>query len=96
MAQFATAKNGRQAVHRREANVPPMSSDRIRREVRAGRETDPLLVWMVRNGIPVTRDEYIKYAYFGNAPSPWTPQLEAKLPVCLRNWPWLGSEERNA
>jgi hypothetical protein len=73
-----------------------MSSDRIRREVRAGRETDPLLVWMVRNGIPVTRDEYIKYAYFGNVPDPWTPQLEAKLPVCLRNWPWLGSEERKA
>jgi hypothetical protein len=39
--------------------VPPTSSDRIRRELRAGRETDLLLVWMVRNGIPVTRQEYI-------------------------------------
>jgi hypothetical protein len=62
-----------------------MSSDRIRREVRAGRETDPLLVRMVRNGIPAAREEYIRYAYFGNVPNPWTSQLEDKLPVCLRN-----------
>jgi hypothetical protein len=48
-------------------------------------ETDPVIRILKENGIPVTREEYLKVAHMGNPP-PWHPELEADLPEHLQDW----------
>jgi hypothetical protein len=44
---------------------------------------DPWLEWMRRNGIPLTRENYIATATAGGT-IPWTAEHEANLPPELR------------
>lgn len=44
---------------------------------------DPLVVWMQKNNIPLTRDNYIDVAYMGEPPE-WDDELEAALPAELQ------------
>lgn len=45
---------------------------------------NPLVDWMVKKGVPITRDTYIALAYGDGVPDPWTPEDEAELPGFLR------------
>jgi hypothetical protein len=36
--------------------------------------------WMKKNGIPVTRENYLDFAYLGNPPEELGPEEEAELP----------------
>jgi hypothetical protein len=47
---------------------------------------DVLLALMKRDGIPITRENYLHIAYFGDIPEPWGAELEANLPVQLQDW----------
>jgi hypothetical protein len=48
---------------------------------------DPLIALMRRDGIPVTRQNYIDMAYAGiELPDPWPAELEAELPAELQDW----------
>ena len=40
---------------------------------------------MKSRGIPAIREIYLHLAYFGEIPDPWTPELEADLPVELQD-----------
>lgn len=35
---------------------------------------------MLDRGVPLTREKYLAFAYPGNLPARWTPELEAELP----------------
>src|SRR4051812_45586362 len=45
---------------------------------------DVVLHMMKRDGIPVTRQNYLDMAYPGGVPKPWTAELEAELPLAVR------------
>jgi hypothetical protein len=47
------------------------------------KDHDPLLAYMVKKGIPLTRKNYLDLAYPDNMPE-WTPELEAELPLQLQ------------
>jgi hypothetical protein len=51
-----------------------------------GTEPDDLVALMKRCGIPITRENYLHLAYFGEIPDPWGAELEANLPVELQDW----------
>jgi len=40
--------------------------------------------WMVKHQIPVTRQNYLREAYMGKIPEPWTAELEMELPEFLQ------------
>ncbi|MGA8615601.1 MAG: hypothetical protein WB760_28760 [Xanthobacteraceae bacterium] len=45
----------------------------------------PLVEFMLRRDIPVTRENYIRVAFMGlEIPDPWTPELECGLPEFLQ------------
>jgi len=46
--------------------------------------TDPMVDWMVKHQIPVTRQNYLREAYMGKIPEPWTAELEMELPEFLQ------------
>jgi len=53
---------------------------------------DHTLEHMKKNGIPLTRENYLDFAYLGTPPPPeeWGAELEAELPEELRiGWPEL-------
>lgn len=45
---------------------------------------DDLTRWMQERGIPLTRENYLEIAYFGEAPDPLPAELEAELPEMFR------------
>jgi hypothetical protein len=46
----------------------------------------PFLDWMKKNGIPLTREQYIHLVYFGHPPAEWTAEDEEQLPEQFQNW----------
>jgi hypothetical protein len=42
--------------------------------------SDPLVEYMKKHDIPVTRENYLSLAYLGNPPAELGPELEAELP----------------
>jgi hypothetical protein len=49
------------------------------------RQNDVTLNWMLKNGIPPTRENYIYHAYAGKPPDPWTHEHEAEIPEPLQD-----------
>jgi len=47
---------------------------------RTGTDPSDLLRLMKERGVPLTRDNYLHMAYFGELPEQWTPEHEADLP----------------
>jgi len=47
---------------------------------------DLLIAWMQRNGVPITRERYLKLAYPKGLPKPWTAEDEKGLPASLQDW----------
>jgi hypothetical protein len=45
---------------------------------------DPLLDWMIRNNVPLSRSKYLGLAFGRRLPEPWTPEDEAELPRRFR------------
>lgn len=45
---------------------------------------DPLVAFLKRHNIPVTRENYIDLAFLGDPPDPWTEEDEAELPEEFR------------
>jgi hypothetical protein len=41
---------------------------------------------MRRDGVPITRENYLQMAYFGEVPQPWSAEDEAGLPKELQDW----------
>ena len=46
--------------------------------------TDPLVAWMIKNKIPVTRERYLDLAYGGNPPLVLGAEQEMLLPEEIR------------
>ena len=46
---------------------------------------DPLVAMMKRDGIPVTRQNYLQMAYPTGLPE-WSAELEAEMPPELQDW----------
>ena len=40
----------------------------------------PTLEYMIKNGIPLTREKWISMNYLGHPPEPWTAEHEADVP----------------
>lgn len=51
-----------------------------------GTGDDGVLRIMKEDGIPLTRENYLHLAYFGDVPKDWGPELEANLPTQFQNW----------
>jgi len=49
-------------------------------------EARPLVDWMRRHDIPVTRENYLALAYPEGLPRPWTMEHEMELPAELQLW----------
>ena len=49
------------------------------------RHNDATLDWMLKNNIPVTREDYIYLNHGGKPPKPWTHEHEAELPEPLQD-----------
>jgi hypothetical protein len=49
-----------------------------------GQELDPVEQALVRNGLPRTRRNWLRMAYMGDPPKPWTRELENELPPDLQ------------
>ena len=47
--------------------------------------TDVVLHLMRRDGIPLTRKNYLDLAYPTGLPQPWTEELEQDLPEAIRH-----------
>jgi hypothetical protein len=54
---------------------------------------DPILVWMRKHGIPVTRANYLALDYLGNPPEEIGPEIEAELPREIQLPEWREDEE---
>ena len=74
------------------ASTPQTGPDRLRALLNsnwAEVAPDPMIAQMVdnmkRDGVPVTRENYIARAY-GDTPEPWTVEHEADLPYALQDW----------
>jgi hypothetical protein len=50
------------------------------------RKSSPVLNYMIKNNIALTRKNYLHLAYFGNPPEPLGVEQEAELPGFLQNW----------
>ena len=48
-------------------------------------DSDILVNWLKKKGIPVTRDNYLQLAYPDGAPRPWTAEHEEALPDDLQD-----------
>jgi hypothetical protein len=46
--------------------------------------SDFVLRMMVERGVPLTRENYLAFAYPGNLPDPWTVEHELEMPEILR------------
>ena len=46
---------------------------------------DPLIELLKELGQPVTRENYLAWAYPDGIPNPWTAELEAELPEELQH-----------
>lgn len=46
--------------------------------------TDPVVEWLNKNNLPVTRENYIDVNWMGSPPDPWTQEDEESLPESLR------------
>ena len=46
--------------------------------------TDPVSDLLQQRGLPVTRENWIKLAWLGQPPMPWTPENEQELPASLQ------------
>jgi hypothetical protein len=57
-----------------------------KRELDQERKSSPVLDYMVRNNIPLTRAKFLSLAYMGNPPELLGPEEEAELPRFLQNW----------
>lgn len=47
---------------------------------------DPILRWMMENGVSLTRESYLNVAYMGNPPKELGPEEEAELPEQFQRW----------
>jgi hypothetical protein len=47
---------------------------------------DTVLSWLKEDGIPVTRENYLRLSYFGQLPEEWNALYEAELPRELQEW----------
>lgn len=47
---------------------------------------DPLIVYMKKHKIPVTRKNYFDLNYPDGVPQPWTMELEMQLPKEIRDF----------
>jgi len=58
---------------------------------------DPVLEWMRKHGVPLTRQNYLDLNYLGNPSSTIDPEIEAELPeeVQLPEWHEQGNEEED-
>jgi hypothetical protein len=48
---------------------------------------DPTLEYMIKHGIPLTRERYINLNYLGHPPKPWTAEHEGELPTAFQHDP---------
>ena len=55
-------------------------------ELEQERKSSPTLDYMVRNGIKLTRANYLSIAYLGDVPEPLGAEEEAAIPEFLQNW----------
>ena len=49
-------------------------------------EEDGIIALMKKWDIPITREDYLHIAYFGEVPDSWGAELEANLPPQLQDW----------
>ena len=50
------------------------------------RKASPVLDYMIRKSIPLTRANFLSLSYFGNPPTCLGAEEEAELPSFLQNW----------
>ena len=43
---------------------------------------------LIQSNLPVTRQNWLEVAYFGQLPDPWTLEHEDELPQALRDYSW--------
>jgi hypothetical protein len=61
----------------------------IDERLRVAAETDPILAYMIKYGMPLNRQTWMDLNYGSDVPTPWTAELEGEVPR-----PWRhGSEE---
>jgi hypothetical protein len=46
----------------------------------------PTLAYMIKNGLPLTREKWISMNYMGHPPEPWTAEHEAEVPAPWRDF----------
>jgi hypothetical protein len=47
---------------------------------------DLVVQMMHRYNIPMTRENYLQIAYFGELPDSWTAEHQDELPAALQDW----------
>ena len=47
----------------------------------------PTLTYMIKNGLPLTREKWISMNYLGHPPEPWTDEHEAEVPTPFQHNP---------
>ena len=57
-----------------------------RAELEEERKSSPTLDYMIKNGIKLTRANYLSIAYLGDVPNPLGVEEEAAIPEFLQNW----------
>jgi len=49
-------------------------------------EYSPTLAYMIKHGIPLTREKWISMNYMGQPPEPWTAEHEGEVPEPWRDF----------
>jgi hypothetical protein len=50
---------------------------------------------MERLKVPITRENFIDFAYLGDPPDPWTCEDEASLPIELQDWAAFSNDDES-
>jgi hypothetical protein len=53
---------------------------RVDPELLHAAQHNPMLAYMIKNGLPLTRQTWIDLNWGGDTPKPWTAEDEAELP----------------
>ena len=62
-------------------------------ELKVELRRSPVLNQLYLSGLPLTRENYLDLAYFGNPPKKWDAEAEAQLPKFLQDWSRVHEDE---
>lgn len=59
---------------------------KLHKALKALAGSDPMLDYMLKQNLHLTREAYLDLSYAGDLPTPWTAEMESEIPEPLQDW----------